>query len=313
MMSDLLTVLSDAKPFSLPQLSAILSCSEAELMKQIVSLQQQGINLAVEDKQVQLIPELALLNADYLARELSECDVFVRPVIPSTNQFLLEHINQLEKGSLCLAEYQSAGRGRRGRQWLSPFAGQVIMSLYWTLPRHIDLNGLSLVVGMAIADVLTQLGAEGIGLKWPNDILLKGRKLAGVLIEIDNKNNQLHNIIIGAGINLSLGKQAERIDQPWAELVEALPTLDRNQLIVLLVKKLSVALQVFEQTGIDQDFQQKWAEFDAFLNAEVQVISENHRVSGIEQGIDQRGYIQLMTEQGMRYFNGGAVSLRKKS
>lgn len=312
-MLDLLSILGDGKQIALQQLMDILKVGESDLSEQILDLQQQGIQLEIEGQYIKLLPELALLNSDYLAQELDEYKVFVYPVIPSTNQFLQENIHSLDRGSLCLAEYQTAGRGRRGRKWLSPFAGQVIMSLYWTFPRYIDLNGLSLVVGMAIADVLKQMGAIDISLKWPNDVLLKGRKLAGVLIEIANKNNKLHNIIIGIGINLSLGKQAEHIDQPWAELLEVLPKLDRNQFIVYLVKNLTSYLQTFEQNGIDEHFQQKWYEFDAFLNAEVQVISENHIVTGIEQGIDQRGYIQLMTQQGICSFNGGEVSLRKKS
>lgn len=312
-MSDLLTILSDCKPFSMTQLKRLLGCDDALLSEQLMALQQQGLQLEIEEQQVKLCPQLPLLNKDYLSKELNEHSLFIYPVISSTNQFLLENIHQLERGTLCFAEYQSAGRGRRGRQWLSPFAGQIIMSLYWTFPRSVDLNGLSLAVGMAIAQTLKQLGAKNINLKWPNDLLFQGRKLAGILLEIANKNNRLHNIVIGIGVNLSLGKQAENIDQPWAELVEELPDIDRNLLVVKLVKNLTKMLNEFESHGIDENFQQKWQNFDAYFNSEVQIISENHRIGGMAQGIDSRGYLQLLTEQGMQYFNGGEVSLRKIS
>lgn len=310
-MSELITILSNGEPVFISQLKTRLHCDAAAVFEQLIALQQQGIQLEINEQQVKLIPQLPLLNKNYLAAELSNHQLFIAAVLPSTNQFLLDNIHQLENGAVCLAEYQSAGRGRRGRAWLSPFAGQIIMSLYWTFPRTLDLNGLSLVVGVAIAETLTQAGASHIQLKWPNDILLQGRKLAGILLEIANKNNGLHNIIIGVGINLSLGQQTKQIDQPWAELVEVLPTVDRNQLIVQLVRQLTLALATFADKGIDATFQQKWAAFDAFLGEKVNIISENRHITGIENGIDSRGYLQLLTEQGMQYFNGGEVSLRK--
>ncbi|MFZ7187179.1 bifunctional biotin--[acetyl-CoA-carboxylase] ligase/biotin operon repressor BirA [Avibacterium avium] len=312
-MFELLTLLADGKKNSRQNLAALLHCDETQLNAHIQALSEQGIKFERNGDEIQLKPELPLLSAEKIKQRLAPYPVLVKPVIHSTNQFLLEQIEQLEKGQLCLAEYQTAGRGRRGRQWLSPFAGQVIMSLYWTLDRQINLEGLSLVVGMAIADTLRKAGAWGVKLKWPNDVLLNGRKLAGILVEIANRPNNLHNLVIGLGINLSLPKQHNNIDQPWAELVEVLPDFDRNKLIVSLSQNLIARLQQFEQVGIDEKFRQEWLEMDAYFGEEVNILSENHKITGIEQGIDERGYIQLMTEEGMRYFNGGEVSLRQRS
>lgn len=310
-MLKLLEILSSGKWLSYEQLVSSSSYDQTSLAEQIQSLKMQGLHIEQRDNQIRLIPELDLLNINYLSQSLPEHQLIIQSVIPSTNQYLLDNITNLEKGSLCLAEYQSAGRGRRGRQWHSPFAGQIIMSLYWTFDRKTDLNGLSLVVGVAIVEALKQMQAQDIHLKWPNDILLQGRKLAGILLEVANKPNGLHNIVIGIGVNLSLGKQGKQIDQPWAELCEILPHLDRNQLLVNMVKSLRQHLTQFEQQGIDVAFQQKWASLDQFMNTEVQIISENHIVRGIAQGIDQRGYLRLLTEQGVQYFNGGEVSLRR--
>ncbi|MFZ7306005.1 bifunctional biotin--[acetyl-CoA-carboxylase] ligase/biotin operon repressor BirA [Avibacterium avium] len=312
-MQHLLLLLAIYSKLSLADLTALLPYSEEDILQQIEELRQQGIQIEESAVGFQLIPQLERLNESYLTRELAPYAVHIKPIINSTNQYLLDNIAYLEKGTICLSEYQTAGRGRRGRQWLSPFAGQVIMSLYWTLDRQINLEGLSLVVGMAIADTLRKAGAWGVKLKWPNDVLLNGRKLAGILVEIANRPNNLHNLVIGLGINLSLPKQHNNIDQPWAELVEVLPDFDRNKLIVSLSQNLIARLQQFEQVGIDEKFRQEWLEMDAYFGEEVNILSENHKITGIEQGIDERGYIQLMTEEGMRYFNGGEVSLRQRS
>ncbi|MFZ7230696.1 bifunctional biotin--[acetyl-CoA-carboxylase] ligase/biotin operon repressor BirA [Avibacterium avium] len=308
-----LVELADGEKKTRQKMTALLGLNDHQLSQYIQALRELGIKIQTNGDDIQLQPELPLLSAQKINQGIAPYRAVVKPVIHSTNQYLLEQIDQLKQGDLCLAEYQFAGRGRRGRQWLSPFAGQVIMSLYWTLDRQINLEGLSLVVGMAIADTLRKAGAWGVKLKWPNDVLLNGRKLAGILVEIANRPNNLHNLVIGLGINLSLPKQHNNIDQPWAELVEVLPDFDRNKLIVSLSQNLIARLQQFEQVGIDEKFRQEWLEMDAYFGEEVNILSENHKITGIEQGIDERGYIQLMTEEGMRYFNGGEVSLRRKA
>ncbi|MFD1805550.1 bifunctional biotin--[acetyl-CoA-carboxylase] ligase/biotin operon repressor BirA [Pasteurella oralis] len=310
-MHNLIDVLAQNERISLCKLTELLQCSEHLVLKQIAELEAQGIVIEKSAVDFRLIPQLARLDEAYLNHMLAPQKLIIKPVIHSTNQYLLDHIHQLETGTLCLAEYQTAGRGRRGRQWLSPFAGQIIMSMYWTVERTTNLEGLSLVVGMAIADTLKQFGAIGVTLKWPNDVLLNNRKLAGILIEIANSPNRLHNLVIGLGINLSLPKQQNSIDQPWAELIEVLPDIDRNQLIIVLVKNLTFYLDYFKDKGIDDQFKQRWLELDAYLGEEVSIISENHRTIGVEQGIDERGYIKIMTSEGVQYFNGGEVSLRK--
>ncbi len=312
-MSDLLMLLAEEKSFSRQKLTALLGLNDKQLAQQIEELQQRGIQLDTENGQVRLIPQLQRLNNDYLSRELAPYHVQVKTVIDSTNQYLLENITRLNKGDLCLAEHQLAGRGRRGRQWLSPFAGQVILSFYWTFDAKKSIEGLSLAVGMAIADTLRKAGAW-VYLKWPNDILLDERKLAGILIEMANTQNGLLNLVVGIGINLSLPKQENHIDQPWAELIEVLPELDRNQLIVQLVKNIYAYLEQFEQEGVSVEFRQKWVELDHLFGEEVNVITEKQVISGIEQGIDEQGYLQLVTNNGTEWlkFNGGEVSLRKK-
>lgn len=264
-----------------------------------------GLNIIETAQGYRLVPQLPLLNSLQISTALSPYQVHYQPVMSSTNEWILQNIPNLNKGDLCLTEYQTAGRGRRGRQWLSPFAGQMIFSFYWTFDPRKSIEGLSLVIGLAIAEVLN------VQVKWPNDILFDGRKLGGILVEIANHKNGLLNLVIGVGINVSLPMQTE-ISQPYAQLSEMDPDIDRQTLFPTLIQHLYVRLERFEKEGINAEFQQAWQNHNAFFNSEVNVITEQRVISGIEQGIDERGYLKVLCGDEVKMFNGGEVSLRKR-
>lgn len=265
-----------------------------------------GLNIIETAQGYRLVPQLPLLNSLQISTALSPYQVHYQPVMSSTNEWILQNIPNLNKGDLCLTEYQTAGRGRRGRQWLSPFAGQMIFSFYWTFDPKKSIEGLSLVIGLAIAEVLN------VQVKWPNDILFDGRKLGGILVEIANHKNGLLNLVIGVGINVSLPTQTE-ISQPYAQLSEMDPAIDRQTLFPTLIQHLYVRLERFEKEGINAEFQQAWQNHNAFFNSEVNVITEQRVISGIEQGIDERGYLRVQCGAELKMFNGGEVSLRRKT
>ena len=265
-----------------------------------------GLNIIETAQGYCLVPQLPLLNSLQISTALSPYQVHYQPVMSSTNEWILQNIPNLNKGDLCLAEYQTAGRGRRGRQWLSPFAGQMIFSFYWTFDPRKSIEGLSLVIGLAIAEVLNAQ------VKWPNDILFDGRKLGGILVEIANHKNGLLNLVIGVGINVSLPTQTE-ISQPYAQLSEMDPDIDRQTLFPTLIQHLYVRLERFEKEGINAEFQQAWQNHNAFFNSEVNVIAEQRVISGIELGIDERGYLRVQCGAELKMFNGGEVSLRRKT
>ena len=265
-----------------------------------------GLNIIETAQGYRLVPQLPLLNSLQISTALSPYQVHYQPVMSSTNEWILQNIPNLNKGDLCLTEYQTAGRGRRGRQWLSPFAGQMIFSFYWTFDPKKSIEGLSLVIGLAIAEVLN------VQVKWPNDILFDGRKLGGILVEIANHKNGLLNLVIGVGINVSLPMQTE-ISQPYAQLSEMDPDIDRQILFPTLIQHLYVRLEHFEKEGINAEFQQAWQNHNAFFNSEVNVITEQRVISGIEQGIDERGYLRVQCGAELKMFNGGEVSLRRKT
>ena len=276
-----------------------------DIEEDIKQLRELGLEIVVDGQNYCLVPSLPLLNPQQISTALFPYSIHYQPIISSTNEWILQNIPSLKKGDLCVAEYQTAGRGRRGRQWLSPFAGQIIFSFYWTFDPRKPIEGLSLVIGLAIAEVLN------VQVKWPNDMLFEGRKLGGILVEIANHKNGLMNLVIGVGINVSLPKQAE-ISQPYAQLSEIDPDIDRQALFPTLIQHLYTRLERFEKEGINAEFQQAWKNHNAFFNSEVNVITEQRVISGIEQGIDERGYLKVRCGDEIRMFSGGEVSLRKK-
>ena len=297
----LLTYLSDCQPkvrFELEKFSP-------DIEEDIKQLRELGLEIVVAGQDYCLVPHLPLLNPQQISTALFPYNIHYHPIISSTNEWILQNIPSLKKGDLCVVEYQTAGRGRRGRQWLSPFAGQIIFSFYWTFDPKKSIEGLSLVIGLAIAEVLN------VQVKWPNDILLDGRKLGGILVEIANHKNGMLNLVIGVGINVSLPKQTE-ISQPYAEVCEIDPDVERQTLLPKLIQHLYARLNIFEKNGINAEFQQAWQSYNAFSNNEVNVLTERGAISGIEQGIDARGYLKVLCGNKIQIFNGGEVSLRKK-
>ena len=297
----LLTYLSDCQPkvrFELEKFSP-------DIEEDIKQLRELGLEIVVDNQNYRLVPSLPLLNPQQISTALFPYNIHYQPIISSTNEWILQNIPSLKKGDLCVAEYQTAGRGRRGRQWLSPFAGQIIFSFYWTFDPKKSIEGLSLVIGLAIAEVLN------VQVKWPNDILFDGRKLGGILVEIANHKNGMLNLVIGVWINVSLPKQTE-ISQPYAEVCEIDPDVDRQTLLPKLIQHLYARLNIFEKNGINAEFQQAWQSYNAFSNNEVNVLTEQGAISGIEQGIDERGYLKVLCGNKIQMFNGGEVSLRKK-
>ena len=297
----LLTYLSDCQPkvrFELEKFSL-------DIEEDIKQLRELGLEIVVDGQNYCLVPSLPLLNPKQISTALFPYSTHYQPIISSTNEWILQNIPSLKKGDLCVAEYQTAGRGRRGRQWLSPFAGQIMFSFYWAFDPKKSIEGLSLVIGLAIAEVLN------VQVKWPNDILFDGRKLGGILVEIANYKNGMLNLVIGVGINVSLPKQTE-ISQPYAEVCEIDPDVERQTLLPKLIQHLYTRLNIFEKNGINAEFQQAWQSYNAFSNSEVNVLTEQGTISGIEQGIDERGYLKVLCGNKIQMFNGGEVSLRKK-
>jgi len=214
-----------------------------------------------------------------------------------------------------LAEYQSAGRGRRGRAWLAPPGGAICLSMSWTF-REVpqDLGALGLVVGVCALRALRTHGADALTLKWPNDLLLDERKLGGVLIDLRAESAGPACVIIGIGLNLAVGPallaRIAASGTAAADLASALQPLPaRNAIAASLVSACVAGLLEFERQGL-KPFIEEFRAADALRGRPVNVMAADGIARGVARGIDLRGALMLETPQGVRRFVSGDVTVR---
>ena len=216
-------------------------------------------------------------------------------------------------GTLCLAERQTAGRGRRGRTWVSPFGANLYLSLLWRYPQGPSgLGGLSLAVGTAVAAVLQGEGVEGIALKWPNDVLWQRRKLAGLLLEVVAEAQGPSMVVVGLGLNTRLGgAQAAAIDQPWVDLETILGQggYSRNRLAARVLDALMGVLERYGDEGL-VPFLPAWDRFDLYRGEQVSILLGEQVISGTNRGVTEMGALRLDVDGQLRTFQAGEVSLR---
>ncbi|WLS78691.1 bifunctional biotin--[acetyl-CoA-carboxylase] ligase/biotin operon repressor BirA [Erwinia pyri] len=308
----LIDILSDGEFHSGEQLGERLGMSRAAINKHVQTLKDWGIDVfTVTGKGYSLPAPMQLLNEEKIAAQLNEGRLAVIPVIDSTNQYLLEKMDTLRSGDACVAEYQQAGRGRRGRQWFSPFGSNLYLSMYWRLDQGpMAAMGLSLVIGIVIAEVLRSLGADEVRVKWPNDLYLNDRKLAGILVELTGKTGDAAQLVIGAGINLAMRTpDAAIVNQGWINLQEAGVNVDRNTLTARLINTMRESLPIFEREGL-APFIQRWSELDNFINRPVKLLIGDKEIPGIARGIDQQGGLILEQDGVKKSWVGGEISLR---
>ncbi|MEH0834312.1 bifunctional biotin--[acetyl-CoA-carboxylase] ligase/biotin operon repressor BirA [Pectobacterium cacticida] len=308
----LINILSDGEFYSGELLGEMMGMSRAAINKHIQTIRDWGIDVfTVTGKGYALPAPMQLLDESAILEHLPEGGVTVLPIVDSTNQYLLDRLDTLSSGHACLAEYQQSGRGRRGRQWFSPFGANLYLSLYWRLEQGpAAAVGVSLVIGIVMAEVLHQLGADGVRVKWPNDLYLKDRKLAGILVELTGKTGDAANLVIGAGINLRMRDPApDTISQGWINLQEAGININRNTLASTLISELRSALAVFELHGLTP-FVSRWKALDNYYNRTVRLIIGNREIYGIDRGIDHQGALLLEKDGKITSYIGGEISLR---
>ncbi|MCL6362577.1 bifunctional biotin--[acetyl-CoA-carboxylase] ligase/biotin operon repressor BirA [Pectobacterium polaris] len=308
----LIKTLSDGEFYSGELLGEMMGMSRAAINKHIQTIRDWGIDVfTVTGKGYSLPAPMQLLDAEVILKHLPEGGVTVLPVVDSTNQYILERLDTLSSGDACLAEYQQSGRGRRGRQWFSPFGANLYLSLYWRLEQGpAAAVGVSLVIGIVMAEVLHKLGADGVRVKWPNDLYLKDRKLAGILVELTGKTGDAANLVIGAGINLQMREPApDTISQGWINLQEAGIEINRNTLASTLISELRSALVIFELQGLEP-FISRWEKLDNYFNRPVRLIIGNREIHGIDRGIDRQGALLLENDGLITPYIGGEISLR---
>jgi BirA family transcriptional regulator, biotin operon repressor / biotin---[acetyl-CoA-carboxylase] ligase len=309
----LLRQLADGNFHSGEQLGRELGISRAAVHKQMQGLAELGLAYhAINGRGYRLEQALPLLQPERWPSP--PVDLAWVLSIDSTNAALMRERRQLATGFVLLAEHQSAGRGRRGRQWVSPLGSNLYLSLLWRFEQGLEaVLGLSQAVALACHDALAAAGAEGVALKWPNDLLWQGRKLGGILIELSGQPGEPTDVVIGVGINVQMRAEgADGIDQPWCTLEQIMNQQpDRNLLAPALIHSLRAELARFAEHGLKGRLAD-WQRLDAFADQQVELLLGNEqRIKGQVQGIDEQGALLLRTDNDIQRFLGGEVSLRR--
>lgn len=238
----------------------------------------------------------------------------VRASCTSSNTLLYERAQEgAASGSVLVCEEQTAGRGRRGRAWIAPPGGSLAFSLLWRfMPAAAGPAGLSLAVGVALANALGSLGAKSLELKWPNDVLHSGRKLAGILIELVPGAGEGTVAVIGVGLNVRLPQDFEReAGFEATDLAAAIPTPpSRSVALVRLLEELDVTLTRFEHQGF-AGIRDAWLARQAYRGRQVRVtLGEKTLIEGQSVGVDHDGALLVLTADGVERVLAGDVSLR---
>lgn len=317
-----LALLSDGEFHSGQDLAKLQGVSRTAIWKQIEALTEHGVDIErVRGKGYRIEGGLELLDTDAIRCALTEAatqtlsDLGVLRVVDSTNAELKRGELGCSGATVCLAEAQTAGRGRRGRPWQSPFASNIYCSTAWRFAGGATaFEGLSLAVGVAVCRALETFGVEGLSLKWPNDVLRNGRKLSGILVEMNGDITGPCTAIVGIGINVAMPKSASaEIDQPWADLRAGDGTYpSRNSVVAQLLNELLPLLQHYESVGF-RAWRSDWQALDAYADTPVMIHGAGEPLSGLAQGVDEQGALCLQTSGGMHRVHGGEVSLRPAS
>jgi BirA family biotin operon repressor/biotin-[acetyl-CoA-carboxylase] ligase len=314
-MLTLLKLLKDGRFHSGQALGAALGVSRSAVWKQLQHLEAElGLSIhKVRGRGYQLSAPLALLDPGEISARAISCDwpVQVFDSIDSTNAEALRAIDRGQAAPfLVLSERQTAGRGRRGRKWVSPFAENV----YYSLVLRIDggmrqLEGLSLVVGLAVQQTLRELGIAAAGLKWPNDVLVGQKKIAGILLELVGDPADVCHVVLGVGINVNM-QSADEVDQQWTSMrLESGRLFDRNQLVAMLGGMLQQYL-VRHQAGGFVAIQSEWEQNHLWQGRSVSLIAGVNQIDGEVLGIDGQGALRLKVDGVEKVFSGGELSLR---
>ena len=321
-MEKLLALLSDGDFHSGESLGNALGITRAAVWKKLKALEELGLRIeSVRGKGYRLAAGIELLDKSIINKHI-ENDVQPRIAIhtslktSSTNDLVRE---QAVPGKLnfCLAEYQTSGRGRRGRNWINPFGSTICLSALWNVGEGTaSLEGLSLAVGLAVLKALETCGASQLRLKWPNDILWQSpggyKKLCGILLEVHGDPTGECEVIIGIGINVALSnEQLQGMGQPACDLMQVCnQPVSRNRVASSVINTLSHMLDGYSKGGFSL-FREEWMRHDAYAGRNIALDASGRLVRGVAFGVDEQGGLLLNTDSGIMTFNGGEVSLVK--
>ena len=312
-MLKMLALLADGEFHSGSDLGAQVGVSRAAVWKRLQRLADEfAIEVqSVSGKGYRLEHPLSLLNSDVLQASFPALPIFIYESIDSTNEQAKKLIATSSAPLVVLAEHQAAGRGRRGREWLSPFAQNLYLSFVWPISEGMaQVDGLSLVVGLAVVRAVEKAIGVSAQLKWPNDVLINNQKVAGILLELVGDPADLCHVVIGIGVNLNMTGAHTAIDQQWTSLYkETGQYIDRTAFTQILLESLDRYLDKQKMHGFSS-LKNEWLGAHAWHGRNALLSSGQETVRGRVLGVGDKGEICLMVDGCERLFIGGELSLR---
>lgn len=316
----ILQLLSDGQFHSGTQLGEKLGITRAAVNKAVQGLVDRGLEIhSVPGKGYKwawpgpLLDRQSILDLLGPSVDQHQLDLDVLDEIDSTSKHLLAGIASASTSPrVCLAEAQTGGRGRRGRSWQSTPYQNLACSITWRYNQGpAQLSGLSIAAGIALARGLHDFGISGAMVKWPNDILCQGRKLAGILVDIKGEADGPTDVVLGFGLNVRIGSvDADNIDQSWIDLASISSSpIDRNHLAATLIRELVNTLSGFDETGLDP-YLPEWEALHVYSNQPVRLLQADREIHGTICGIDASGALKLDTGAEILTVHSGEVSLR---
>lgn len=308
--------LSDGRSRGRDALARECAMDDASLEEALGRLDGLGVALIVRRGAISLPRPVDLLDAGRIRRAVPRLGpeaVHVRFAVDSTNSVLA---GRLRTGAgapeLCVAEIQTAGRGRHGRRWVSGLGQSLVLSVSWRFAAPADgLSGLSLAAGVALAEALAAGGYDGAMLKWPNDLVVDDRKLAGILVEASHSGSGSAACVVGVGFNLDLlPTDPGRIDQPWTDFAMGFGRVpERSTLAARAADALLDACEQYRDHGLEV-FAARWRARDALHGRPVRVLSGGAPIDGTARGIDGDGALLVEHSAGVARCESGEVSVR---
>ena len=315
----LLSQLSDGQFHSGQSLAEGLGISRTAVWKHVQALQTFGIYISSTpgkgyclSNPVELLDEQRLNKVLRTNSHIKQLNVFFE--IDSTNGYLLNELSIGPiHGHVVLAEFQAAGRGRRGNKWLSPLASGLCLSIGWhfeTSPA--SLMALSLASGVAVLRTLNKFAVKNIRLKWPNDIICNDSKLGGILLESRIEAAGTCDVVLGLGLNLKLPeKLLDGVAQPITDISQNCTVFpSRNEMAINIIEELIFMFQEYAEYGFTS-FIDDWRKYDyltgkqAYLN-----MADNNQLFGDVMGIDENGLLQMQVDGEIKKFTSGELSVR---
>lgn len=317
----LLGLLADGQVHSGESLAASLGISRTAIWKQIRRAMDDGVRIeTIRGKGYRLLSDMDLLDESRIIRGLapqhrSSIELSVLDEVDSTNAEIVRRRRESGTGRIpvCIADCQTAGRGRRGRPWQSPRGQNLYLSMGLTFQGSFAmLDGLSLVLGVAVAEALEQQGVPDVGLKWPNDIFVGGSKLAGILVELQGELEEgVVQVVAGIGLNVHMTEEAD-VDQSWSSLAKAVPERgwSRSDLAASVISKVLGAVDEFAEQGFSR-FTRRWQSRDIFAGKAL--VATQGELSGTGHGIDASGNYLIDDGSELVRVRAGEISLRVQS